>query len=93
LAEAEMIPELREQILKLSAGQVSKPIKSSSGWHVIKLLEVKPSTTQTLKDARETIASSLRLQKAKQLEQQYIENILKSQQMSINEIAIRELLK
>jgi peptidylprolyl isomerase len=93
LAEAEMIPELREQILKLSAGQVSKPIKSSSGWHVIKLLEMKPSTTQTLKDAKETIVSSLRLQKAKQLEQQYIENILKSQQMSINEIAMTELLK
>ncbi|MFM9913791.1 MAG: peptidylprolyl isomerase [Methylophilaceae bacterium] len=93
LAEADMIPELRVQILKLSAGQVSKPIKSPSGWHIIKLLEIKPSSTQALKDAKEVITSSLRLQKAKQLEQQYIENMLKSQQMSINEIAMGELLK
>lgn len=93
LAESDMVPELREQILKLSAGQVSNPIKSASGWHVIKLLELKPVTTQTLKDAKEVIVSSLRLQKAKQLEQQYIENLLRTQQMSVNEIAMSELLK
>jgi parvulin-like peptidyl-prolyl isomerase len=39
---AEKVPEAFREVLKLGAGELSKPIKGPSGWHVIKVLEVKP---------------------------------------------------
>jgi peptidylprolyl isomerase len=93
LAESDMIPELREQLLKMTTGQVSKPIQSTAGWHVIKLLDKKPASTQPLQEVKDAIASSLRLQKARQNEQQHLESALKSTPITLNEIAILDIMK
>jgi peptidylprolyl isomerase len=93
LAEPQLIPELREQLPKMSIGQVSAPIRSASGWHVIKLLETRPSALQPLSEVRDIIVNNLRMRKAKASEQQYLEEMLKSQKLNVNEIAIGALLK
>jgi peptidyl-prolyl cis-trans isomerase C len=38
----EWLPEFAEQVVKLSPGQVSDPVKTQVGWHVIKLVEKRP---------------------------------------------------
>ena len=38
----EWLPEFAEQVIKLSPGQVSDPVKTQVGWHVIKLVEKRP---------------------------------------------------
>ena len=93
LPETQLIPELRELLPKMSANQVSNPIKSAAGWHIVKLLEIKPAGLRPLNEVHDIISSNLRLRKAKQAEQQYLEGMLKSQQLSVNEIAISSLLK
>ena len=91
LPEPQMLPELRDAIAKLSAGQVSAPVKSASGWHVIKLIETKPAGLRPLSEVKEIIVSNLRLAKARQNEQQYLESLVKSQKLSVNEIALGAL--
>lgn len=93
LAETQLIPELREQLPKMSAGQVSMPIRSASGWHIVKLLETKPAVLRPLSEVHDVIANNLRMRKAKQSEQQYLEDLLKTQQLRVNEIAISSLPK
>lgn len=93
LPETQLIPELRELLPKMTANQVSKPVKSANGWHIIKLLGVKPAGVSPLSDVHDLIASNLRLRKAQQAEQKYLENMLKSEQLSVNEIAVGALLK
>lgn len=93
LAETQLIPELREQLPKMSAGQISMPIRSASGWHIVKLLETKPPVLRSLGEVRDIIASNLRMRKAKLAEQQYLDDMLKAQRLRINEIAISSLPK
>ena len=93
LPETQLIPELREQLPNMKAGEVSKPIATGSGWHIVKLLETKAPGVPSLAEAREIISAGLRMKKAKQLEQQYLEELLKAKPLSINEIALAELLK
>jgi len=38
----EWLPEFAEQVIKLSPGQISDPVKTQVGWHVIKLVEKRP---------------------------------------------------
>ena len=38
----EWLPEFAEQVTKLSPGQISDPVKTQVGWHVIKLVEKRP---------------------------------------------------
>ena len=38
----EWMPEFAEQVVKLSPGQISDPVKTQVGWHVIKLVEKRP---------------------------------------------------
>jgi peptidyl-prolyl cis-trans isomerase D len=45
--------------LALQPGQVSAPVKSASGWHLVKAEEVVPGKRVSLDEARETIAREL----------------------------------
>jgi peptidyl-prolyl cis-trans isomerase D len=45
--------------LALSAGQVSEPVRTAAGWHLLRAEEVVPAKTVSLEDARETIAREL----------------------------------
>jgi len=40
-------------------GDISNPVKTQFGWHVIELLGKRPASRQTLEDARENIAGAL----------------------------------
>ncbi len=45
--------------LALEKGQISEPVRSASGWHLLQVEEVVPAKTVSLDDARETIAREL----------------------------------
>ena len=40
LAETQILPDLKETLVALQVGAVSQPIRSDSGWHILKLLDV-----------------------------------------------------
>jgi peptidyl-prolyl cis-trans isomerase D len=45
--------------LALERGQVSQPVRSAAGWHLVKAEEIVPAKRVSLDDARETIAREL----------------------------------
>lgn len=93
IAEDQVIPELRESLPKMQPNEISKPIKTATGWHIVKLLESKPAQLKPLSEMHDIIVANLRLNKAKQAEQQYIEQLLSSQKLAINENAVNTLSK
>ncbi|MGE5508612.1 MAG: peptidylprolyl isomerase [Chitinophagales bacterium] len=62
----ELVPEFEEVAFTLPAGQISAPVKTQFGWHVIKVVEHRPATPATLDAVKETIRQTIIREKTKQ---------------------------
>lgn len=51
-----MVPEFGEAAAKLEPGQISDPIKTQFGWHIVKLDEKRPKVFPPLDQVREQVA-------------------------------------
>lgn len=47
-----MVTEFEDAVLALQAGQVSPPVKTQFGWHLVKLLEIRTQEVPALEDVR-----------------------------------------
>ena len=63
-------PTFEKALYALEEGQVSKPIRSEFGWHLIKLLDVQSPEVPTLESLRPELVHEL---KAQQVEQRFVE--------------------
>ena len=54
-----MVPPFEEAVSKLEKGQISGPIKTSFGWHVIKLNDLRSLPTPDLETVRQDIIAKL----------------------------------
>ena len=61
----ELPEEIVEDVFSLNAKQVSKPIKSSFGWHIIKVFEIEKREELTFPDVKKTIKNELLIEKGK----------------------------
>jgi peptidyl-prolyl cis-trans isomerase D len=59
-----MIPEFEQVAFALQPGQISDPVKTSYGYHIIKLVDRKPGTTRTLQEVRQQISDQLASERA-----------------------------
>jgi peptidyl-prolyl cis-trans isomerase C len=55
----EMVPEFSKAAFALKAGQISAPVKTEFGWHIIKLEDRKNGTPQPYDQVRESIRNVL----------------------------------
>jgi peptidyl-prolyl cis-trans isomerase C len=51
-----MVPEFGEAAFKLNIGQISEPVQSQFGWHVIKLLEKREKPFPPFEAVRDQVA-------------------------------------
>jgi peptidyl-prolyl cis-trans isomerase C len=51
-----MVPEFAEAAAKMEPGQVSEPVKTQFGWHIIKLDEKRPKTFPPLDQVKDQVA-------------------------------------
>jgi peptidyl-prolyl cis-trans isomerase D len=59
-----MVPDFEKAAFALKKGEVSEPIRTQFGWHVIKVEDKKEGTTKTLEEARDEIKNRLAEEKA-----------------------------
>jgi len=55
-----MVPEFEVAVVTLKPGEISQPVQTQFGWHVIILTETRKSEAPTLDDVREEISQQLR---------------------------------
>jgi peptidylprolyl isomerase len=89
--EGAMLPEVRAAVLSMKPGDISDPIATAGGWHVIRLIDAKPREAATLDEARAAIVQKLRAGKAAGLRQAYIEGLLKKSPPKIDSSALSAL--
>lgn len=86
--EDALVPQIRAAVQALSEGGVSEPIRSPTGWHLIKLLGVKQPTQATLAESREALVNALRQERLLQGQRSYLGTLLQVQQMQVNEVEL-----
>jgi peptidyl-prolyl cis-trans isomerase D len=55
----EMPPALGDAAFALNPGEVTKPIEDSFGWHIVRVVEVKPGETQPFEAVKEKLAKEV----------------------------------
>lgn len=71
----EMDPAFEEAAFKLKKDEISDPVKSSFGYHIIKLTDRKEATNPTLEDKKDEIRKQLENQKVYQESSAYIQEL------------------
>lgn len=73
-SKEKMVPEFFDATNKLKKGEVSAPVKSSFGWHVIKLEDRRAVKVPPFEESKEALRSEL----SNKAVQSYVESLLKT---------------
>ena len=88
LREPDMIPAVREVVVGMTENMISQPVHVPDGWHILKVLEIKPGGQVPLLDAKPQIVQALRQARAQRLVRAYLDDMLKTQPIQVNEIEL-----
>ena len=87
-----MVPEFQEVAFKLKEGEISKPVKTNFGWHIIKLVEQREVEQQPFEQAKEMIRAGLQRQRTQERIEEYFDELKKNVNFQSNQEAIDLLL-
>lgn len=91
LPEPQIVPEIRAAVAKLEKGEVAGPVRTASGYHIVKLLDRKPGGVKSLAEVRDTIVTQMRLRRAQEIERNYIEGMVSRAQVNVNQSELQKL--
>jgi hypothetical protein len=91
LAEGQALPEVAKALAGMKPGEVAGPIRSASGWHVVKLLELREAETRPFEELRAELALALRLRRAQANERRHYDELLRRNPIAVNEVALIRL--
>ena len=89
--ETQLIPEVRAAVTRMTKGEVSAPIRSAGGWHIVRLTDRKSSVTRPLPEVRDQIVATMRLRRAQEVERRYVEDLLSKSAVNINQADLQKL--
>jgi hypothetical protein len=92
-APEQIVPEIRAQIIGMSVGEVSAPIRSAAGWHIVRLMATKPAAPRPIAEVKDTIVATLRQRKSKDIQQDYVAKVLEKNPIAVNEAGLRKLFE
>ena len=65
--QSQMVKPFADKAFSMSPGEISEPVKTQFGWHIIKVESVEEASTQTLEQSKNQIADTLSDRQARNL--------------------------
>jgi len=84
---AQLLPEVRTPVSQLKVGEVSDAVSSSTGYHIVKLMEVVPARVATLDEMKPQLQTALRQQRQQQLLQEHVAGLVPAASVQIDAAA------
>lgn len=81
-----MVPEFAEAAFKLKKGDISTPVKTEFGWHIIKVEDRRPVQVASFDEMKESLKGEL----ANKSVQTYVEGLLKKSDIKYYDVAGKE---
>jgi peptidylprolyl isomerase len=88
LQEPAMIPVVRDAVSGMIESGISQPVRTSDGWHILKLLAMKPAGVIPLQDARPQIVAALRQARTQRLVRAHLDEMVTAEPIQLNEIEL-----
>lgn len=85
---AQLTPEMRPAVEQLKAGQVSEPVRSAAGLHILKLTDVRAASVTPFEQVKEELRVALRTQRQELAARAYMEGLLNAGTVSIDGAAL-----
>jgi parvulin-like peptidyl-prolyl isomerase len=82
-----------KEVLTMAAGDVSQPIRSDHGWHIIKVSEIKPMRQQALDEVQPLVAKRAREAKERAVQATWLEKLRVPAKIAFDEAAISRFVK
>lgn len=90
---SQLLPEMRSVVAAMKPGEVSAPVQSTNGIHILKLTEMQPSRTALLAEVQGKLIEALRNQRRKQVAQAYLDDLLNAGTVSIDGASLNAVLE
>jgi peptidylprolyl isomerase len=91
--ENEIVPAVRAKVASMADGEISDPIRTPDGWHIIRMVDTKPAAPRPLAEVKDQLAAFLRQRKAQETEEAYLAGLLKKTPVTVNEFALRKIFE
>lgn len=91
LSLQQIAPDIRNTAMRLKVGEISNPIKTPSGIHIIMITDKKLGKQAEFEKVKNAIFQRLTAQKQREAFDNYIENLKKNYKVEINKEALAKL--
>ncbi|TRM52389.1 peptidylprolyl isomerase [Achromobacter sp. LC458] len=90
---AQLTPEMRPVVQQMKAGDVSAPVQSAAGFHILKLTALQPAGVTPFDQVSQQLRAALRSQRQELAARAYMEGLLNAGTVSIDGAALNAALE
>ena len=91
--EAQIVPEIRAVVPGMEVGEVSEPIRTQAGWHVVRLAETRPAGPKPLAEVKDQLSLMLRQKKLQENQEAFIARLIAKSPVAVNEARLKKLFE